>query len=540
MKIEHQMHQPAAEATMRSNKRGMGVVIGAAFLAAMLPQWAAAQVAPEWERVSRALARVEAAVERQEMRAGMAQLRASGAAIDASMARASIDLRRARAEAVVAQARAGRGSFAFAGALEPDADVPEPWLQEDPGGPLYQEARQALSDRRYQRAAGLFAELRSEHPRSGYVPDSYYWQAFALQRVGGNQNLRTAQELLRTQASRYPDARTRADADALLVRIEADLARRGDADAAATITQQAQTPCDQGDQDTRLAALSALLNMNAEQAVPILQEVLRSRDDCSVELRRRAVFLVAQKMTDETVDVLLDLAHRNPDPDREVREQAVFWLHQVRSPEALDALEAILEESDDADMQEKAIFSISQRSGDERAMQILRDYAQRTDAPRELRENAIFWIGQNPRAGGASYLIELYDSVQDEELKERIIFGVAQSRDQEATDWLLDRVMDESESVEVRKNALFWAGQGGGRLDMERLQELYGTLTDTEMKEQVIFVASQRRDSGAVDFLMSVAESEQDPELKERAIFWLGQSKDPRVGEFLLRLIRGG
>lgn len=414
---------------------------------------------------------------------------------------------------------------------------PEAWLQEDPGGRLYQEAREALNRRRYDEAAELFAQIREDHPRSGYVPDSYYWQAFALFREGGRRNLRQAVELLGVQSERHADASTRSDARALEVRIEAQLARRGDADAAEAIARQASGPCDQ-EQEVRLAALSALLNMNAEQAVPILQEVLRSRGECSIELRRRAVFLIAQHMTEETVDILLDLAHRNPDPDREVRDQAVFWLHQVDAPEALDALESILIESDDSELQERAIFSISQRSG-ERAAEILKEYAERRDVPRELRENAIFWISQNPASGGAEYLMDLYPRLDDDELKERAIFGVAQTSSEEGRDWLFERARDRNESVDLRKNALFWVGQMGGVRGGD-LQEIYDSVDDQEMKEQVIFVASQMGETEAVDFLMEVASTERDAELRERAIFWLGQSNDPRVAEFLLTLIRGG
>ena len=272
--------------------------------------------------------------------------------------------------------------------------------QEDPGARTYQRARESLNRRRYTEAAALFEALRDEHPRSAYVAESFYWEAFSRSREGGAAQLRTALELLAIQRTEYAEARTRRDADALRVRIEAQLARRGDADAAAVIAEAAAGPCDE-DQEVRLAALSALMNMNAEQAVPILQEVLQSRDDCSVELRRRAVFLISQKMTDESVDILLDLAHRNPDPDQEVREQAVFWLHQVDSPEALDALASILMDSDDSEIQERAIFAISQRSGDERAIRILKDYAERDGIDTELRANAIFWSSQNPGAGGA-------------------------------------------------------------------------------------------------------------------------------------------
>jgi len=414
---------------------------------------------------------------------------------------------------------------------------PEAWLQEDPGSEAYQAARETLNRRRYRDAAAAFAALRRNHPRSGYVGDSMYWQAFALFREGGRQQLMQATELLTEQARDYANANTRQDADELRVRIEAQLASRGDSRAAAVIAAQAAGPCDE-EQEVRMAALSALLNMNAERAVPILQEVLRSRDVCSVELRRRAVFLLSQKMSDESVDILLDLAHRNPDPDPEVREQAVFWLHQVRTPEALDALESILTESDDPELQERAIFAMSQRSGDSRAIEVLKSYALRADVPRELRENAIFWISQNAEAGGAAFLIELYPSLDDAELRERAVFGIAQAPGGEGRAWLMARAMDASEEIDLRKNALFWAGQTG-KITAAELRGVYRSVEDTEMKEQVIFVASQRNEREVVDFLMEVAREEADTELKSRAIFWLGQSKDPRVTEFLLSIIRG-
>jgi HEAT repeat protein len=470
-----------------------------------------------------------------EARASMVGLGGSMAGVGASMAAARYGLEAAQASLGGLSAMGGMGYRVGQTSLAGRA--PEPWLQEDPAAKAYAAAREALNNRRYPAAAAAFAKLREDYPRSGYVPDSYYWQAFALYRRGGTNNVRAAMELLDAQQSRHPDAGTKADADELRVRLEAQLARQGDARSYENITRQATQPCDGDEQETRAAALSALLNMNADQAIPILKRVLEQRDECSADLRRQAVFLISQKMTDESVDILLDLAHRNPDPDPEVREQAVFWLSQVKSPEALQALESILRESTDQDVQEKAIFAISQHGSDE-AVRVLREYAERADAPKGLRENAIFWIGQNPKAGGTQYLMDLYPRLSDPELKEKAIFAIAQGNNAASRRWLLERARDRSESVDVRKNALFWAGQTGGLTAVE-LKELYGTLSDPEMKEQVIFVASQKNQPEAVDFLMDVAKNEQDKELKKRAIFWLGQSKDPRATEFLLSLIGG-
>lgn len=439
------------------------------------------------------------------------------------------------ATSAAAQGGAATGAAWGSGAISADAAPGASSFQADTAEVVYRNARRALNNSNFREAARLFAQLRRDYPASVYVGDAYYFEAFALYRAGGTNGMERALDLLDRQADGHPNASTREDAPSLRVQIEGVLARGGDRERGRRIQERASDPCG-GDDELRSAALNALLNMNADKALPILREVLESRDGCSVELRRQAVFMVSQHMTNETVDILLDLAHRNPDPDREVREQAVFWLSQVNSPEAVSALESILRTSEDREIQEKAVFALSQHSGT-RSTAILKEYAERNDVPDDLRENAIFWLGQSP--GGGEYLRELYASVDSDELREKIIFGVSQSGERADGDWLLDRALDESESIDVRKNALFWAGQMG--MDVSRLADLYASVSDREMREQIIFVLSQAsNERGAVDQLMEIARGEEDTELQKNAIFWLGEMDDDRVADFLLSLIRGG
>jgi HEAT repeat protein len=283
----------------------------------------------------------------------------------------------------------------------------------------------------------------------------------------------------------------------------------------------------------RLEALNALMQMDADRAIPILRDVLRRRDPCSVELRRKAVFLVSQKRDPETEATLLAAARQ--DPDREVRAQAVFWLSQVNTERAVSALDSILTESDDRDVQEKAIFALSQHRS-ERAGEILRRYAERADRPDELKGRAIFWLGQHRSPQNQAFLRDLYPRLTSEELKERVIHAVSELRGQEAARWLLDLARNQNEPVEMRKKALFWAGQKRD-VSMTDLAGLYDSVGERELKEQLIFAYSQRREPEAVDKLMAIAQSDPDRELRKKAVFWLGQSKDPRAAEFLLRLI---
>jgi HEAT repeat protein len=432
--------------------------------------------------------------------------------------------------------------------LAPDADArrlaglrvaapPAAWAPADSADSLYRAARAAMSDGDFDRAAALFGEIPARYPASSYAADALYYRAFALYRVGGTGNLRAALAALDTQRTKYGRAGTRGDAAALATRIRGELAQGGDANEAERVAAGARAaagascPTDDDDDD-RAAALNALLQMDTEQAVPILNRVLARRDACSAPLRRKAVFLLSQKETPETADALLRVAET--DPDREVREQAVFALSQVESARATDVLIGIVNNGRDEGLQEKALFALSQQGG-ERGAQALRDVAGREGASEELREKAIFWLGQGRPGESAAFLKSLYGRLRSENLKEKVLFSLSQGR--AADPWLLDVALNASESTELRKKALFYAGQNEQGVPVARLAALYDRLSDRELREQIIFVYSQRRERAAVDRLMQIARSERDAELRKKAIFWLGQSRDPRAAEFLLGLI---
>ena len=432
-------------------------------------------------------------------------------------------------------------------------------VQGDPADSVYRAARGALNNNQYSRAATLFKSIRDKYPRSAYVPNTYYWQAFALYRLGSEENLRTARTALQTQARQYPKATTRRDAEALLRRIEGSLGQLGDEDAAAATVAAAQPPtpatpptpvvaaapprgrgrpsddrCDDDDDDIRLAALNAVLQMDADRAVPLLKSVLARRDEGSACLRRKAVFLVSQKRSEETSRILLD-AVRN-DPDLEVREQAVFWLSQVPGDETVAALDSILQDPKTSpEIQEKAIFALSQHRSP-RAAQILRAYAERRDRPSELREKAIFWLGQRRSDENAQFLKDLYNKLDNDDLKEKVIFSLSQMGTADNYRWLMDRALDQKENIDLRKKALFWAGQGS-RVDITDLVRLYDTMNDREMKEQLIFVYSQRREEAAVEKLCQIGKNDPDRELRKKALFWLGQSRSQRAMECLQEVI---
>ncbi len=502
-----------------------------------------------------------------------------------------------------------------AAAPDPRLIPPASWAPLDTADSLWRRGRVAVADEAWREAAEQFRRLAERYPQSVYAGDALYWQAFALQRIGGTGDLRDAVRALEQQKAKYPQAGsiTSGESAALLTRLNGRLARSGDSDAAMQIAEAAaelgaqlaaeiapaaaemavaemarQGPemqramaearremerarpeirramaeaqragaeassgradrygryaesdippgCEGVIDDERIEALNALMQMNAEQAMPILKRVLARRDKCSEILRRKAVFLVSQRRSDEAANILVEVA-RN-DPDANTRGEAVFWLSQTNSAIAIDVLEQILtKDPRDDELQKRAIFSLSQTRSP-RASAILRDYVRRTDAPTELRADAIFWIGQQRGDDSSPFLRELFPTLDDEELREKVLFSLSQRRSAENATWMLGVAKNPRISGNLRKSALFWAGEAGATV--RDLGEIYdNSATERELRGQVIFTLSQRRnDTAAVDKLLDIARKEQDPELRKQALFWLGQSRDPRAAAILEEII---
>jgi HEAT repeat protein len=274
--------------------------------------------------------------------------------------------------------------------------------------------------------------------------------------------------------------------------------------------------------------------------VPILKQVLAKRDACSAGLREKAVFLLSQKRTPETEDIMLDVVKN--DPSREVRKKAVFWLGQVNTDKAATALEQIMSSStQDGDMREQAVFALMQQRS-ARGQAAVRAIAQDPKAPDGVREKAVFWLGQQKSPENAAFLRGMFDKLagsaegsSGESIAKKILFSLSQMRGEGNDKWLMDVAANSKYSVETRKQAIFGAGQAG--VSTADLVALYPRLTDRELKGQLIWVMSEKRDGGAIDRLMQIAKSDPDREMRKKAIFWLGQSNDPRVKDFLLEII---
>lgn len=285
-----------------------------------------------------------------------------------------------------------------------------------------------------------------------------------------------------------------------------------------------------GGQWRQASGVTDLGSVSTKEATDYLLSVANNE---SGKAAHEAVFPITLADSINATQPLYSLAKNQSRPD-DVRDQAIFWLSQVEDERAVGMLEDILKTARSERIADKAIFGLSQhRSG--KGFPILRAYAENDGHSDDVRGKAIFWLGQRKGDDRENYLRGLYNRVRSEDLKDKVIFSISQQRSAESQQWLLDIVSNTREPIEMRKKALFWAGQGG--TPMEKLTSLYSRMDNREMKDQMIFVFSQRRERAAFDKLMDIARNDPDREARRKAMFWLGQSRDPRVAAFLSDMI---
>lgn len=211
--------------------------------------------------------------------------------------------------------------------------------------------------------------------------------------------------------------------------------------------------------------------------------------DAARETRNLAVFLLHEPGN----DALTRVEVYNLERPREYDGQRVYWLGRASNDESINLLRTLIEGRQEAKISERATMALALHD-DGRVSGLLKNFVQQS-AVEKVRTNAVFWLGQ---IGGE-------------------------------TAFLADLVRNESENREVRKQGAFAIGISKDSAALSTLQSLFPTVTQRDVKNQIIFAASiNENKDAAINFLINVAGNDSDREARKQAIFWLGQKAGER------------
>jgi HEAT repeat protein len=433
---------------------------------------------------------------------------------------------------------------------------PAPWAQGDPADSVYRIAREALNRGEFGRAAKLFADIRTNYPKSAYQSDSQYYEALARYRIGTTEELQRAAKLLEPLATKimsvsnasssnnnvYEGGRRGAsdsEVAALYNRINGALAQRGDRSAADKVAKAAaqggSSTCDSDDIQVRVEAMSALSQMDPAAAMPLLKRVLDRKDECSSELRRRAVFMLGRRGDAESGQLLLATA--KSDPSFSVRSEAINALPRLPGDVGLNALEEMLRTEQDERVQRVVVRSLTS-SDNAKARSSMRALIDRKDAPLTLRIEAVnSFASDRATTDDAAYLRGLYGKADNDRLKEAIISTVSRMGGSDNDKWVFSIAQNTNEPSQLRATAISRLLRSN--VSIADLGKLYDASDSYNIRQQIVGVLAGRKEPEATDKLLDIVKNSTVTQLRLQAINALGRKNDPRSKQMLSDLLEG-
>jgi HEAT repeat protein len=187
-------------------------------------------------------------------------------------------------------------------------------------------------------------------------------------------------------------------------------------------------------------------------------------------VRKTAIFWLGH--TEGEREFLADFV-RNDQETIEVRKQAAFGLGISKDRAALTTLQTLYGQVTPRELKRQILFATSINDNKDASVDFLINVAS-NDPERELKKQAMFWLGQRAGERSLKFLGDVIEkNTGDTEVQKQALFAISQRQKDEAIPLLL-RVAKTHPSLPVRKQAIFWLGQSGDERALGFFKELFG------------------------------------------------------------------
>ena len=234
-----------------------------------------------------------------------------------------------------------------------------------------------------------------------------------------------------------------------------------------------------------------------------------------LSLRERIVRVVGESGTSTDIawirGIALDKSERTT-----IRERAVRVIAEASNARALRDL---YNEVEEPALRERILRSVAE-VGDSDSRAWLRQIVERTTESQTLRDRAIRSLAE---MGDLGYLRSAYRSLDDDDLRERIIRSVVEGGGGETTTWLREIVRDGKERSALRDRAVRLLAESGAAT--AELVSLYDAVPDRVVRDRLVSLLAERGDRAARDKLRSIATDDPDEDIRRRAVRKLAESR---------------
>ncbi len=445
--------------------------------------------------------------------------------------------------------------------------------QQDPGYRTYKDGYNLILQEKLADARNKLAEVVRKYPSSRYVDDAQYWTAFSWMQSQPGKAAQLYRDFLRTYpTSNYFDDAVadlgrlegQAAADSALAARAAYQSRAaasaprgtmpvtpplyGTAPVVAATPLPPSSPrAKERDPELQLKlnVIDAMRRNPDERSFKTLQEIALDSSQPR-EMRKAAIYALRDFDRSKVLEMFLSLAKN--DPDVKIQQEALHNIgrHAGQNDERAFAVlkEFALDSKQPRDVRETAIYALKNTKYED----VLSVYLQiaKNDKDRKIQQSALYYIGQLGRGSDdkAFQVLKNYaqDRNQERELRETALYALREWKSGDVLAVYLDVVKNDPDK-RIRQTALYYVGQLARSDDQKAYQVLKQYALDRkqeqEFRETALNSLREMRSSDVLNLLIEIVRNDPDEKIRQIAIYQLGQlRKDfgPEVGKLLKEL----
>jgi HEAT repeat protein len=232
---------------------------------------------------------------------------------------------------------------------------------------LYSSGQSALDNRQWDQALGYFSEVVTRN--SPRADGALYWKAYALGKLGKRDEGLAAIAELR---SKFATSRWLDDAKALELELK-------------QASGQNVSPESQDDEELKLMAINGLMQSDPERAIPLLERQLKGSG--SPRVKRNALFVLAQSNSPKAQTMIEQIARGGANPDLQVK--AITYMTERRRTGNSQILSEIYASTSDLAVKRAILQAYMSNRDKDKLLQ-----AAKTEKAPELREIAFSYLGE--------------------------------------------------------------------------------------------------------------------------------------------------
>jgi HEAT repeat protein len=281
----------------------------------------------------------------------------------------------------------------------------------------------------------------------------------------------------------------------------------------------AKSTSDADDEELKLYALDGVMQMEPEQAVPVLEKLLGGNS--SPRVKERALFVLSQSDSPRAREILLRTAKTGQPIS--LRCEAVKTLGIAGEPEDIAALASIARDTTAPPEVRDAVIEAYIIA--DRPDELLR--IAKSDPDPRVRAKAIDALGATDALPS---LRQLWSTERDPALRAKLLdaFGIAGDID------TLAKVARESSEPAIRRKAIEGLGVSDNPEAGKTLRQLYGEFSRTEDKRKVLEALMVQGDAKT---LLEMFRAEKDPVMKKAILQQLSVMNDPDATRAILDVL---